>query len=188
VKALGSIPDGLTIDLLEELLVLVPHLGGAGPSPLLAGVADRVWRGTVSCTTSATSASISTGTSTGTYTSISTRTDTTNTNGRGRGHDYFHITTPTKKLLPFLLHTVLVVPLQANHPQLIVDGVALVVVHGLEGRRQARPSARHGFASAGKTEGTELPVRVQRPQIQPPQVPQRLCIGRATGGCGLEST
>jgi len=85
VKVLGSIPDGLTIDLLEELLVLVPHLGGAGPSPLLAGVADRVRRGTVSCTTSATSASISTGTSTGTYTSISTRTGTTNTNGRGRG-------------------------------------------------------------------------------------------------------
>jgi len=64
VTALGSIPDGLTIDLLEELLVLVPHLGGAGPSPLLAGVADRVRRGTV------------------TYTSISTRTGTTN--GRGR--------------------------------------------------------------------------------------------------------
>ena len=184
MKALGSIPDGLTIDLLEELLVLDPYLGGAGPSPLLAGVADRVRRGTVSCTTSATSASISTGTSTGTYTSMSTRTGTTNTNGRGRGHDYFHITTPTKKLLPFLLHTVLVVPLQAHHPQLIVDGVALVVVHGLEGRPHARPSARHDFASAGKTEGTELPVRVQRPQIQPPQVPQRLCIGRATAQRG----
>ena len=105
-------------------------------------------------------------------------------NWRFKKRQHFHITTPTKKLLPFLLHTVLVVPLQAHHPQLIVDGVALVVVHGLEGRPHARPSARHDFASAGKTEGTELPVRVQRPKIQPPQVPQWLYIGRATAQRG----
>src|SRR6185436_15905893 len=168
VKALGSIPDGLTIDLLEELIVLVPHLGGAGSSPLLAGVADRVRRDTVSCTTSA---SISTGTNTGTYTNISTHTGTTNTNGRGRGHDYFHITTPTKKLLPFLLHTVLVVALQAHHPQLIVDGVALVVVHGLEGKPQARPSARHGFASPAKPREPSCRLGSKDPRSSPLRYP-----------------
>jgi len=77
-----------------------------------------------------------------TYTSIST--GTRSGNRRGRGHDYFDITTPTKKLLPVLFHTVLVVPLQAHHPQVIVDGVALVVVvHGLgAGLRHVTASRR----------------------------------------------